>query len=677
MKQKEEVKRRFPFIPLLIAMLLAFLGGALLLTNAGTPNYYSRFNTSSTLIDGLIYDNNISTVIINGTMNITDDAFVNNSRICTLQNGLCGTGNVTGITNGSDARLNYLNISDVRGNYSTSLVISSAYPTSNTIGIKLKATSAGTSYKWLTIEDSNGFEAFNFGLWDGFYSGVLRVNAPAGQGSGSGINFYSNGGANTAFFQLDGAGNFVVRDTGTGGTYFDYTDSFNIRNASLTNILRADSMGKIAIGHTTPTGQLHVIPSAIGEEAVIAQGAVGQVADIFQVLDSSSNKLLVVDNQGYLGVGTDNPAYQVHVYKDLNGTNSITVENSNLSTATTAAFRLVTGGYGFVFEQYGNGYVGSGLQSAGNTLLYTTSPSGGLGVSSASASMYFATNGANTDDVMLSINDRKIGINTTNPATMLDINDVSTQTSYGGLGISDQGISLNNNIQSAGYPIGLQFGSYRGYDFGGIFGVGTNMGGYTIGDIVFAQRRGVVDVTYNETMRIVGSTGNVGIGTNTPSQRLTVVGNANVTGNITGNLIYMFATFHNDSEPVFSVSTSNVSYNMTFDTFKGNGFINASASKFTTQIAGTYAVDYSVSFAASTSGGEYSFTIFLNGIEQEHTESYRSLTSANVWGNTGGAGYFISANAGDNISLTIQDESAPAHNVKLKAHQLKVLRVGD
>lgn len=152
--------------------------------------------------------------------------------------------------------------------------------------------------------------------------------------------------------------------------------------------------------------------------------------------------------------------------------------------------------------------------------------------------------------------------------------------------------------------------------------------------------------------------------------------NVLIQGNITYNEFYMIASFHNDSEPVFSIPSTMVLYNLTFDSFSSNGFKNASNSKFTAQVAGKYKVDFSLSFAAATTGGEYSLIVVKNGIEQTQTESYRSLTSANVWGSAGGHG-IISLQPGDNITFNIEDEAGSAHNVKLKAHQLAITRVGN
>lgn len=159
------------------------------------------------------------------------------------------------------------------------------------------------------------------------------------------------------------------------------------------------------------------------------------------------------------------------------------------------------------------------------------------------------------------------------------------------------------------------------------------------------------------------------------SKNVYVTGNLTVNNTLLGNEAYMFASFHNDSEPIFVIGSTMVLYNLTFDTFRANGFTNRS-NKFTATIPGLYSAHFSLSFAAATTGGEYSLVIMKNGVEQEQTESYRSLTSANVWGSAGGHGY-VSLAAGDNITLNIEDESGSAHNVKLKAHQLTLMRVGD
>lgn len=59
--------------------------------------------------------------------------------------------------------------------------------------------------------------------------GHLYLNSPAGQGSGSGVDFTSNGGAYGGFFQLDSAGNMVFRQSQQ-AMYFDYFSNCYFRS---------------------------------------------------------------------------------------------------------------------------------------------------------------------------------------------------------------------------------------------------------------------------------------------------------------------------------------------------------------------------------------------------------------------------------------------------------------
>lgn len=114
-------------------------------------------------------------------------------------------------------------------------------------------------------------------------------------------------------------------------------------------------------------------------------------------------------------------------------------------------------------------------------------------------------NAAGTFDSCLSIttNDR-VGINIATPAYLSDsfqVSVASTATVFPSTGAAGvYGITINNSTNTINRPVGLQFGGYEGWTFGGIYGTMTNSGGNTYGRISIALRSTVTGAQ-NEVCR--------------------------------------------------------------------------------------------------------------------------------------------------------------------------------
>ena len=144
-------------------------------------------------------------------------------------------------------------------------------------------------------------------------------------------------------------------------------------------------------------------------------------------------------------------------------------------------------------------------------------------------------------------NSGNVGIGTASPLSVLHAESLSTALTYGATTISNQGLALvNSTTNTLNAPYGIQLGGYPGTSHSGIFGVMTNVGGNTIGDIAFASRSTTSATTFTERMRLT-STGNLGIGTMTPADKLQVYDSANSGAQLrlssaTGNLGEEFIT---------------------------------------------------------------------------------------------------------------------------------------
>ena len=167
------------------------------------------------------------------------------------------------------------------------------------------------------------------------------------------------------------------------------------------------------------------------------------------------------------------------------------------------------------------------------------------------------------------------------------------------------------------------------------------------------------DVNLNDTL-YVNKSGNVGIGTTTPTHELNVVGNTNITGdliaggNATINIPHTSFYAYNDSGDNFAFGTQNVFYNFTMDNFEGDGFAaSVDGDGAVAQISGGYKVSYSAS-GSGEANHIYKIGIFVNGVAQENTYTYfRTSNSNDVVAMSDGS--LIDLAVGDIVTLQIAD----------------------
>ena len=192
---------------------------------------------------------------------------------------------------------------------------------------------------------------------------------------------------------------------------------------------------------------------------------------------------------GRAGINTTNPAASLQVVGGTRigtTTNYLNVDSAtgNLSFAGTAGYRVANNQFAFV--------------SAG-------APAAGLFFNAASLRYEFrSTGGVSNLNIGADVNGR-IGIGSGAPTEKVTVVDITNNNPYSGI----MGVYANNLTQGVG--IGYQ----------GVTAIGSN----TSQDLSLnAKNLG------NITMQVSGSTGNVGIGTLTPTSKLTVAGTASITG---------------------------------------------------------------------------------------------------------------------------------------------------
>ena len=301
-----------------------------------------------------------------------------------------------------------------------------------------------------------------------------------------------------------------------------------------TDLLTITNGGNVGIGATNPARPLQIGNETGQQIARIAGGNAGTsggsaiyfgagASDIFAIghysaimggtyndaftLFTNAKNTILSPAGGNVGIGTSAPASKL----DVRGG----IINNSSDGSTDARIQFVqTNGANVPYSWIGQ-------PSWSKTTLYVFGPTTNGSEMAAyygSGTWQFLTN--NVDRMRIQPNGN-VGIGTTDPISQLDVYgagqttaNFSTSTALGG------SIYLRDSGGAPGNGGAMVFGALQGA-FAGIKGYITNGGNNTTGDLTFATRRNATDSTLTEAMRITNS-GNVGIGTTSPTQKLQV-----------------------------------------------------------------------------------------------------------------------------------------------------------
>ena len=280
------------------------------------------------------------------------------------------------------------------------------------------------------------------------------------------------------------------------GLAINTTDANPIRfGTNNTERLRIDSSGRVGIGTSSVLRKLQVVDSAFfgttnsgvvvgdngGVASVYGMNAAGDTYRPLEIRTGSSGTGFYQDTSGRVGIGTTSPAATLDVVKTGAGIQD-TLQLRNAQT-------LAAG-------------VGSSLgfgDSGGARLAYIAGAATGANNDNGYLSFYTRASDSLAERMRID-SSGKVGIGTQVPAGALHV-----YNSTGG----EQFISSGNSA--------MRFVSTGGINY---IQSGTATSSSSAAPLVFSNVGGT-----GETMRI-DSSGNVGIGTTAPSQRLHIVGNA-------------------------------------------------------------------------------------------------------------------------------------------------------
>ncbi|MBI3195585.1 MAG: hypothetical protein HYZ34_14130, partial [Ignavibacteriae bacterium] len=330
--------------------------------------------------------------------------------------------------------------------------------------------------------------------------------------------------------------------------------------------------GNVGIGTTTPTGNLHVRGSGNGILKV-QRGADGFMSAISLLNTSgekwglairanenklrffedgnSDNARMTIDAGGNIGIGTVSPGLDLDIRKNEAGASTqLRVRNdNNTNPASDASMNLAVGGTS----------AGDPFISFDFGLTDTWSLGGDNSDNDKMKISYGSAGKPGTGDLVAIQTNGNVGIGTTSPVRNLHIsrNDYANAQ-----GITIENLATDNSF--TGTIIELNNPNVSSGATNGNFTVGRN----TFGEGVPGGSFGMTtnhpfSIKTNGSHRLyVSSSGNVGIGTTSPGDKLTITDNANVQQSLRSTGTTTAATFriNNNADQPFDFSAFGSTY---------------------------------------------------------------------------------------------------------------------
>jgi hypothetical protein len=333
----------------------------------------------------------------------------------------------------------------------------------------------------------------------------------AGQGVFNNVWLGTNGGNTISNFSdalyLNGLSGFVrMMDPSNFNTGFIFDAVNRTVNSQVAGVAASMSLqtngGNVGIGTTTPGGKLAITANANGSGPGLLIDAVTRAAteNVFYLNANVSSRDVVLTAGGSLGLGTTTPsaifslAGSTGILASTTGTSTFQGGGINLTTAAGNTGCYAINGVCVASAATANAFVNNGNSFGG---LAT------LGTNDANA-LAFETSG--TERVRIDVSGN-VGVGTTTPNSRLTTAYFSTAAGLATSGTTDSNQAftiVGTNVGASGYGLSAGVSSATG--------------------AVLLQARDMSNFATNGNIILQPNGGNVGIGTSSPSSKLTVNG---------------------------------------------------------------------------------------------------------------------------------------------------------
>jgi len=168
-------------------------------------------------------------------------------------------------------------------------------------------------------------------------------------------------GTTSSGYSLDVFGNFWASNAMTAPNVFA-TTSANVGTLNTASIFATSGPGRVGVGLSTPSANLHVQGNVFGSNSLSAPVIIASNSANVGTLNTAS--IFATSGPGLVGVGLLTPGSNLHVAGNLFGSNALTAPVVNASTsANISALNTAS-----IFATSGPGLVGVGLLTPGSNL---------------------------------------------------------------------------------------------------------------------------------------------------------------------------------------------------------------------------------------------------------------------------------------------------------------------